>query len=251
MELRQRKRIVNALPQYNGGKLFSKESLKGLYSDENIYNFADTINKGFTQKGNFTDKSSTTWNNVADVAGEVLPGQYGQLANNALGLIGNTVGMSKYRVNGNQMAMQTGTTENSIGGIGYTQQNMVDTGAAMSNVSRTATKNTISSAGKGLKTGAIVGSLIPGVGTVIGGAAGAIIGTVAGIFAGNKAKRRQERINNNAMAGTYAQNDQQQAGAMSQALINDWYADNINTTDGVLYANRGKDLKQRKRINKR
>ncbi|UVX36726.1 MAG: hypothetical protein [Bacteriophage sp.] len=40
------------------------------------------------------------------------------------------------------------------------------------------------------------------------------------------------------------------ASADTVGLENNYYANNYNTTGGVLYANRGKDLKLRKRINR-
>jgi hypothetical protein len=53
-----------------------------------------------------------------------------------------------------------------------------------------------------------VGSVIPGLGTLAGGAIGGIIGGALGIFGGNKAKREAERQKRIAINRTIASNTQ-------------------------------------------
>lgn len=51
-------------------------------------------------------------------------------------------------------------------------------------------------AASGATTGAAIGSVIPGLGTVIGGAAGAVIGGVSGLIVGNNAQKKSENRRN-------------------------------------------------------
>ena len=58
-----------------------------------------------------------------------------------------------------------------------------------------------SSAGKGMRTGAQLGSIIPGVGTAIGAGIGTTVGAVTGLFKGKKEQREaQEELNRRNMA---------------------------------------------------
>ena len=158
--------------------------------------------------------------------------------------------MANYSHSSSEMMNQAGTTESSVNGIGYTRQNVADTKAAYNDVSKTGLNNTVSSTATGATTGAAIGSIIPGLGTVAGGIIGGIIGGIGSLFGARKARRRQNRIGKNAIIQTDVINSANMASADTVGLENNYYANNYNTTGGVLYANRGKDLKLRKRINR-
>ena len=209
----------------------------------------NTIGKAFDQSNKFSNSTSQQLNSISDLASKI-PGAYGQIAGGVFKLASNYSGMANYSHSGQEMMNQSGTTERTINGIGYTEQNAIDTQSAYNDVSKTGVNNTISSVGTGATTGAALGSIIPGLGTVAGGIIGGVIGGIGSLFGSSKARRRQNRIGRNAILQTDAINSANMASADTQGLENSYYARNYDTTGGILYANRGKDLKLRKRINR-
>lgn len=209
----------------------------------------NAIEGAFDQSSKFTNSTSRSLGQFGDLASKI-PGQYGQAIGGVFKLASNYSGMANYSHGSSEMMNQAGTAESSINGIGYTRQNVVDTKAAYNDVSKTGLNNTVSSTATGATTGAAVGSIIPGLGTVAGGIIGGIIGGIRGLFGARRARRRQNRIGKNAIIQTDVINSANMASADTVGLENNYYANNYNTTGGVLYANRGKDLKLRKRINR-
>lgn len=210
---------------------------------------ANAIGGAFDQSSKFTDSTSKSLGQFSDLASKI-PGPYGQAIGGVFKLASNYSGMANYSHSSSEMMNQAGTTESSVNGIGYTRQNVVDTKAAYDDVSKTGLNNTVSSTATGATTGAAIGSIIPGLGTVAGGLIGGIIGGIGSLFGARRARRRQNRIGKNAIIQTDVINSANMASADTVGLENNYYANNYNTTGGVLYANRGKDLKLRKRINR-
>lgn len=209
----------------------------------------NAISGAFDQSSKFTNSASKSLGQFGDLASKI-PGPYGQAIGGVFKLASNYSGMANYSHGSSEMMNQAGTTESSVNGIGYTRQNVADTKAAYNDVSKTGLNNTISSTATGATTGAAIGSIIPGLGTVAGGIIGGIIGGIGSLFGARKARRRQNRIGKNAIIQTDVINSANMASADTIGLENNYYANNYNTTGGVLYANRGKDLKLRKRINR-
>lgn len=207
------------------------------------------IGGSFDQSSKFTNGASNTLGQIGDLASET-GSPYGKAIGGIFKLASNYSGMANYSHSGQEMMNQAGTTESMVNGIGYTQQNIVDTKAAYDDVSKTGLNNTLSSAGTGAATGAAIGSIIPGLGTVAGGIFGGILGGLGGLLSRSKARSRQNRIGKNAIIQTDVINSANMASADTQGLENKYYANNYDTTGGVLYANSGKDLKSRKRINR-
>lgn len=114
----------------------------------------------------------------------------------------------------------------------------------MSDISASNTTNTLAMTGSGAAAGAAIGSVVPGVGTLIGGAAGAVIGLFGGLFGSKKARERQRRKIFNAQQKVNLINQVNQSSAATEGLTQQYYLDNGNTYDDVLYANRGKDLRK-------
>lgn len=214
---------------------------KGLIN-EGVYSGAKALGDAFSQSDKFTDSTSNDIRNYGGIISRVIPGKYGKLAEGAVDITSDTIGMYKYHHNNDQMMNEVGTTERTINGIGYTTQNDIDTAKSYSDVKNTGVKNALSMGFKGSAAGFAVGGPI---GAVVGG----VLGNVLGIFGGRRAAIRQGRINRNAIKQNSLINAQQKAYANSQGLVNNYYANNDNTTDDILYANRGKDLRLRKRIN--
>ena len=202
---------------------------------------ANGIGDLFSQSGKFGDKTSSGIRNYGGAVASMIPGKYGQLAQGAVTLISNTIGMSKYRHTADEMRNNAGMSNSTINGINYTTQNALDTKSMYSDVKDTAVKNAISNGFKGSAAGFAVGGPI---GAVVGG----VLGNVLGIFSGRKAMIRQKRINRNAQMQNLMLNQGQMAYADTEGLQNKYYQDNYDTTGQLLYANNGKDLVGRKRL---
>ena len=209
----------------------------------------NTIGRAFDQSSKFTNSTSRSLGQFGDLASKI-PGPYGQAIGGVFKLASNYSGIANYSHGSSEMMNQAGTAESSINGIGYTRQNVADTKAAYNDVSKTGLNNTVSSTATGATTGAAIGSIIPGLGTVAGGIIGGIIGGIGSLFGARRARRRQNRIGKNAIIQTDVINSANMASVDTVGLENNYYANNYNTTGGVLYANSGKDLKLRKRINR-
>lgn len=202
---------------------------------------ADNIGDLLSQSGKFGDSTSSGIRNYGGAVASVIPGKYGQLAQEAVSLLSDTIGMSKYKHISDEMRNNAGVSNSTINGINYTTQNALDTKSMYSDVKDTAVKNAISSGFKGSATGFAVGGPI---GAVVGG----VLGNVFGIFSGRKAMIRQKRINRNAQMQNLMLNQGQMAYADTEGLQNKYYQDNYDTTGQLLYANNGKDLVGRKRL---
>ena len=236
-----------------GQKSPSKWNNKGGFSDNTtgqvIGQVGNAIGGAFDQRSKFTNSASKSLGQFGDLASKI-PGPYGQAIGGVFKLASNYSGMANYSHGSSEMMNQAGTTESSVNGTGYTRQNVADTKAAYNDVSKTGLNNTVSSTATGATTGAAIGSIIPGLGTVAGGIIGGIIGGIGSLFGARRARRRQNRIGKNAIIQTDVINSANMASADTIGLENNYYANNYDTTSGVLYANRGKDLKLRKRINR-
>lgn len=236
-----------------GQKPPSEWNNKGGFSNNTtgqvIGQVGNAIGGAFDQSSKFTNSTSRSLGQFGDLASKI-PGPYGQAIGGVFKLASNYSGMANYSHGSSEMMNQAGTTESSINGIGYTRQNVADTKAAYNDVSKTGLNNTVSSTATGATTGAAIGSIIPGLGTVAGGIIGGIIGGIGSLFGARRARRRQNRIGKNAIIQTDVINSANMASADTVGLENNYYANNYDTTGGVLYANRGKDLKLRKRINR-
>lgn len=195
----------------------------------------------FSQSGKFGDKTSSAIRNYGGAAASMIPGKHGQLAQTAVTLLADTIGMSKYKHTADEMRNNAGMSNSTINGINYTTQNALDTKGMYSDVKDTAIKNTISNGLKGSVAGFAVGGPI---GAVVGG----VLGNVLGIFGGRKAMIRQKRINRNAQMQNLMLNQGQMAYADTEALQNKYYQNNYDTTGQLLYANNGKDIVGRKRL---
>ena len=195
----------------------------------------------FSQSGKFGDKTSSAIRNYGGAAASMAPGKYGQLAQTAVTLLADTIGMSKYKHTADEMRNNAGMSNSTINGINYTTQNALDTKSMYSDVKDTAIKNTISNGLKGSVAGLAVGGPI---GAIVGG----VLGNVFGIFGGRKAMIRQKRINRNAQMQNLMLNQGQMAYADTEALQNKYYQNNYDTTGQLLYANNGKDIVGRKRL---
>lgn len=237
MELRQRKRINN-LPKFNPGKPDLSSSINSIGGDI-------TGMQGYRQQlTSIPTKSQISSIKVPQNIGanRIGAGTVTSAVNGTLGVIsGFNQQQAAVKDQGELFSMSGQRTDQAFG-VNYYAQNDIDKSQAMADISASNKVNTLAMTGSGAAAGAAIGSVVPGVGTLIGGAAGAIIGGIAGLFGGKKARERQRKRIQNAQQNANLINQVNRSSAASEGLQQQYYMDNGNTYDDVLYANRGKDL---------
>lgn len=240
MELKQRKRINN-VPKFNGGTDLAG-SIKGIGGDITGLN---------TYKQQLTSVPTKIEVNGMRTPGKSLLGSGGGgiSAGAVTGAVNGTIGM----INGynsmqdavkgtDELMAYSGQRTDQAFGVNYQAQNDINKQKAMSDISKSNRDATLGMVGSGAAAGAAIGSVVPGVGTLIGGAVGAITGLFGGLFGSKKARERQRRKVFNAQQQVNLINQVNQSSAATEGLTQQYYLDNGNTYDDVLYANRGKDL---------
>ena len=243
MELKQRKKINN-IPKFNNGIDLSS-SVKGIGGDITGLN---------TYKQQLTSVPTRIEVNGMRTPGKLSLGSggggisYGTVTGAINGTIGMTQGYNSMQnaVKGTDGLMAySGQRTDQAFGVNYQAYNDINKQKAMSDISASNTTNTLAMTGSGAATGAAIGTAIaPGVGSLIGGAAGAIVGLFGGLFGSKKARERQRRKIFNAQQKVNLVNQVNQSSAATEGLTQQYYLDNGNTYDDVLYANRGKDLRK-------
>lgn len=240
MELKQRKKINN-IPKFNNGIDLSN-SVKGIGGD-------------ITGMGAYKQQL-TSLPTIKEINGMKTPrtslGAGGGISAGAVtGAVNGTIGMiqgynsMQNAVKGtDELMAYSGQRTDQAFGVNYQAQNDINRQKAMDDISKSNRNATLAMTGSGAAAGAAIGSVIPGVGTLIGGAAGAVIGLFGGLFGSKKARERQRRKIFNAQQKVNLINQVNQSSAATEGLTQQYYLDNGNTYDDVLYANRGKDLRK-------
>lgn len=242
MELKQRKKINN-MPKFNNGIDLSG-SVKGIGGDITGLN---------TYKQQLTSVPTRIEVNGMRTPGKLSLGSGGGgiSAGAVTGAVNGTIGM----INGynsmqdavkgtDELMAYSGQRTDQAFGVNYQAQNDINRQKAMDDISKSNRNATLGMVGSGAAAGAAIGSCFPGLGTVIGGAAGAIVGLFGGLFGSKKARERQRRKIFNAQQKVNLVNQVNQSSAATEGLTQQYYLDNGNTYDDVLYANRGKDLRK-------
>lgn len=242
MELKQRKKINN-IPKFNNGIDLSS-SVKGVGGDItglNTYKQQLTsvptrmeVN-GMRTPGNLSLSSGGGGISTGTVTGAV---------NGTIGMIQGYNSMQSAVKGTDELMAYSGQRTDQAFGVNYQAQNDINRQKAMDDISKSNRNATLGMVGSGAAAGAAIGSAIPGVGTLIGGAVGAITGLFGGLFGSKKAKKRQRRKIFNAQQKVNLINQVNQSSAATEGLTQQYYLDNGNTYDDVLYANRGKDLRK-------
>ena len=240
MELKQRKKINN-LPKFKDGADLSS-SLNGIGGDITGMN---------TYKQQLTSIPTRIEVNGMRTPGKLSLGSGGGgiSAGTVTGAVNGTIGMiqgynsMQNAVKGtDELMAYSGQRTDQAFGVNYQAQNDINRQKAMDDISKSNRNATLGMVGSGAAAGAAIGSAIPGVGTLIGGAVGAITGLFGGLFGSKKARERQRRKIFNAQQQVNLVNQVNQSSAATEGLTQQYYLDNGNTYDDVLYANRGKDL---------
>lgn len=238
MELKQRKKINN-IPKFNNGIDLSG-SVKGIGGDItglNTYKQQLTLVptrmevNGMRTPGNLSLSSGGSRIRTGAV-------------NGTIGIIQGYNSMQNAVKGTDELMAYSGQRTDQAFGVNYQAQNDINRQKAMDDISESNKNATLGMVGSGAAAGAAVGSVIPGVGTLIGGAVGAITGLFGGLFGGRKSKKKQRRKIFNAQQKVNLINQVNQSSAATEGLTQQYYLDNGNTYDDVLYANRGKDLRK-------
>ena len=250
MELRQRKRINN-IPKFNVGTDLAG-SVKGIGGDATGLN---------TYKQQLTSVPTKMEINGMRTPGKSLLGSGGGFDASKLnaagaiqgitGMIGGYNSMQSAVKGADELQAQSGQRTDQAFGVNYQAQNDINRDKAMADISQSNTINTLGMVGSGAAAGAAIGSAFPGLGTLIGGGVGAVVGLVGGLFGSKKARERQRRKIFNAQQKVNLTNQVNQSSAATEGLTQQYYLDNGNTYDDVLYANRGKDLRRPKYVKRK
>lgn len=242
MELKQRKKINN-IPKFNNGIDLSS-SVNGIGGDitglntykQQLTSVPTRIEvNGMRTPGNLSLSSGGGGISTGTVTGAV---------NGTIGMIQGYNSMQSAVKGTDELMAYSGQRTDQTFGVNYQAQNDINRQKAMDDISKSNRNATLGMVGSGAAAGAAIGSAIPGVGTLIGGAVGAITGLFGGLFGSKKARERQRRKIFNAQQKVNLINQVNQSSAATEGLTQQYYLDNGNTYDDVLYANRGKDLRK-------
>ena len=241
MELKQRKKINN-IPKFNNGIDLSS-SVKGIGGDiTGIGAYKQQLTSSPTIKeinGMKTPSASLGRGALSNVNAGTVTGA----VNGTLGIISGFNQQQAAVKDQSELFGMSGQRTDQAFGVNYQAQNDINKRQAMADISASNTTNTLAMTGSGAAAGAAVGTaIVPGIGSLIGGAAGAIVGLFGGLFGGKKAREKQRRKIFNAQQNANLINQVNQSSAATEGLTQQYYLNNGNTYDDVLYANRGKDL---------
>lgn len=242
MELKQRKKINN-MPKFNNGIDLSSNvngiggDITGMRAYEQQLKSLPTIKEinGMKTPGKLSLSSGGGGISASTVTGAV---------NGTIGMIQGYNSMQNAVKGTDELMAYSGQRTDQTFGVNYQAQNDINRQKAMDDISKSNKNATLGMVGSGAAAGASIGSAIPGVGTLIGGAVGAITGLFGGLFGSKKARKRQRRKVFNAQQKVNLINQVNQSSAATEGLTQQYYLDNGNTYDDVLYANRGKDLRK-------
>lgn len=255
MELKQRKKINN-MPKFNNG-IDSKVGFGQQYQANDLISMiggnapaGSAIAGAGSSSASFNigQTRASKWNTKGVVQ---TAGGGGISSSTVTGAVNGTIGMiqgynsMQNAVKGtDELMAYSGQRTDQTFGVNYQAQNDINRQKAMDDISKSNKNATLGMVGSGAAAGAAIGSAIPGVGTLIGGAVGAITGLFGGLFGSKKARERQRRKIFNAQQKVNLVNQVNQSSAATEGLTQQYYLDNGNTYDDVLYANRGKDLRK-------
>lgn len=255
MELKQRKKINN-MPKFNNG-IDSKVGFGQQYQANDLTSMiGGNAPSGSAIAGagsssasfNIGQTPASKWNpkGVVQTAGggRISSSTVTGAVNGTIGMIQGYNSMQNAVKGTDELMAYSGQRTDQAFGVNYQAQNDINRQKAMDDISKSNKNATLGMVGSGAAAGASIGSAIPGVGTLIGGAVGAITGLFGGLFGRKKARKRQRRKIFNAQQEVNLINQVNQSSAATEGLTQQYYLDNGNTYDDVLYANRGKDLRK-------
>lgn len=242
MELKQRKKINN-MPKFNNGIDLSS-SVKSIGGDITGLNTYKQQLTSVPTKIEVNGMRTPGKLSLGSGGGGISSGAVTGAVNGTIGMIQGYNSMQNAVKGTDELMAYSGQRTDQSFGVNYQAQNDINRQKAMDDISKSNRNATLGMVGSGAAAGAAIGSVVPGVGTLIGGAAGAVIGLFGGLFGSKKARERQRRKIFNAQQKVNLINQVNQSSAATEGLTQQYYLDNGNTYDDVLYANRGKDLRK-------
>lgn len=242
MELKQRKKINN-IPKFNNGIDLSS-SVKGIGGDITGLNTYKQQLTSVPTRMEVNGMRTPVNLSLSSGGGGISTGTVTGAVNGTIGMIQGYNSMQSAVKGTDELMAYSGQRTDQAFGVNYQAQNDINRQKAMDDISKSNKNATLGMVGSGAAAGAAIGSAIPGVGTLIGGAVGAITGLFGGLFGSKKARERQRRKIFNAQQKVNLINQVNQSSAATEGLTQQYYLDNGNTYDDVLYANRGKDLRK-------
>lgn len=252
MELKQRKKINNIPKFYNGidskvgfGQQYQANDLTSMIGGNAPTGSAIAGAGSSSASFNIGQTPASKWNSKGEVQaarGGISSGTVTGAVNGTIGIIQGYNSMQNAVKGTDELMAYSGQRADQAFGVNYQAYNDINKQKAMDDISKSNKNATLGMVGSGAAAGATIGSVVPGVGTLIGGAVGAITGLFGGLFGSKKAKERQRRKIFNAQQKVNLINQVNQSSAATEGLTQQYYLDNGNTYDDVLYANRGKDL---------
>lgn len=255
MELKQRKKINNISKFNNGidskvgfGQQYQANDLASMIGGNAPAGSAIAGAGSSSASFNIGQTPASKWNqkDVVQTAGGsgISTGAVTGTVNGTIGIIQGYNSMQNAVKGTDELMAYSGQRTDQAFGVNYQAQNDINRQKAMDDISKSNRNATLGMVGSGAAAGAAIGSAIPGVGTLIGGAVGAITGLFGGLFGSKKARERQRRKIFNAQQKVNLINQVNQSSAATEGFTQQYYLDNGNTYDDVLYANRGKDLRK-------
>lgn len=209
MDLIQRKRILN-MPRFNNGDNDGTMQ-DGKIGNTGIDNFK--LIKGLGKIRRIINKEAI--DNAIAIGKDAL--SIGQNMMSSLNVPGTS-----------EIVNNAGQSDNSVMGVNYQEQNLVDGSQELKEQDSKGFSNTqdsvVSGAAAGLKVGGIWGG-------VIGGVAGLGSGLFGWLGGKSKLKRRIRR----AKMAAANKASLQRSNALTQGLQNEYYLNNDNTADDILY----------------
>lgn len=240
MDLIQRKRILN-MPRFNigndGGNIGPSQNYQLSY--QSPYNYSLTKNSFSLNKpislqdgkiGNTGTDNFKPINNPGKSGGIFNTKNIGNVmavGNGALSIGQNM--MSSLSVPGtSEIVNNAGQSNNSVMGVNYQEQNAVDGSQELKEQDSKGLSNTASSTVSGAAAGAKVGG-------VWGGVIGGVIGLGSGLFGWLGGKSKLKRRIRRAKMAAANKASLQRSNALTQGLQNEYYLNNDNTADDILY----------------
>lgn len=253
MELKQRKKINNIPKFYNSmdskvgfGQQYQANDLTSMIGGNAPAGSAIAGSGSSSASFNIGQTPASKWNSKGEVqaarGGGIGPVPITGAVNGTIGMIQGYNSMQNAVKGTDELMAYSGQRTDQAFGVNYQAQNDINSQKAMDDIHKSNRDATLGMVGSGAAAGAAIGSVVPGVGTLIGGAVGAITGLFGGLFGSKRAKKRQQRKTFNAQQKVNLINQVNQSSAATEGLTQQYYLDNGNTYDDVLYANRGKDL---------
>ena len=240
MDLIQRKRILN-MPRFNNGDDDGtiRPSQNYQLSYQSPYNYSLTQNRFSLDKpillkdGKIGNAGTDNFKPI-DKKGKSRKTINTEAIDNAITIgkgalsIGQNM-MSSLSVPGtSEIVNNAGQSNNSVMGVNYQEQNIVDGSQELKEQDSKGFSNTTSSVLSGAEAGSKVGG-------IWGGVIGGVVGLGSGLFGWLGGKSKLKRRIRRAKMAAANKASLQRSNALTQGLQNEYYLNNDNTADDILY----------------